>query len=210
VSEQTEVAPWVQKLGIVDRTTGLERASEARESLLEAGRVAFGSVGHYTTSHVVFFGFLARAQGLHEGAVAAISAGNPYAAFTLLRSYAENAAAILYVSDHPAQLEKFWNDRRGSGVKIGKITNHAHTSTRFGGFKDIYSELSKYAHPHALSMLASTRNVGGNSFQWASAPAFKSASDLLMACAWVVELAVATSHLLKEFAESQGWQDVPQ
>ena len=64
--------------------------------------------------HLVFSGFLARAQGFHEGAVAAIAADNPYAAFTLLRAYAENAAAILYVKDHPAQLERFWRDTRVS------------------------------------------------------------------------------------------------
>jgi hypothetical protein len=44
--------------------------------------------------------------------VAAIKADNPYAAFTLLRSYAENAAAILYVTDKPETLERFWRGSR--------------------------------------------------------------------------------------------------
>jgi hypothetical protein len=138
-----------------------------------------GAGGH----HVRLSGFLARAQGLHEGAVAAISADNPYAAFTLLRAYAENAAAILYVKDHPAQLERFWRDTRGPGVQIGRITNHA--VSRFGGFKDTYSELSRYAHPQALSLLASSRVVEGEALQWSSAPAFKADHDAVMACAWV-------------------------
>jgi hypothetical protein len=47
------------------------------------------------TQLFVFSGLLARAQGLHEGSVAAIAADNPFAAFPLLRSYAENAAALL-------------------------------------------------------------------------------------------------------------------
>jgi len=203
-NEEAGVPQWVRKLGIIDSTTGLERAGAGREALLEAGRTVLGAVDQYTTAHVVFSGFLARAQGLHEGVVTAIGADNPYAAFTLLRAYAENAAAILYANDHPTQLDKFWDDRRGPGVKIGKITNHAHT--RFGGFKHIYSELSRYAHPHALSMLASTQSTEGNSFQWASAPAFKSTSDRLLAFAWVVELALATAHLLTEFPESHGAQ----
>jgi hypothetical protein len=152
--------------------------------------------------HLVFSGFLARAQGLHEGAVAAISADNPYAAFTLLRAYAENAAAILYVNDHPAQLERFWREPHGPGVSIGKITSHARG--RFDGFKGIYSQLSQYAHPQALSLLASHRVVEGRVVQWSSAPAFKSDHDAVIACAWVVELAAATSNLLMEFAAEFG------
>lgn len=67
------------------------------------------------------WGFLARAQGLHEAVVAAIKADNPYAAFTLLRPYAENAAAILYMTDKPETLERFW--RGEPHVAIGRITN---------------------------------------------------------------------------------------
>ena len=74
-------------------------------ALISAGRRVLGTGMDYRVEHLLLSGFLARAQGLHEGAVAAISADNPYAAFTLLRAYAENAAAILYVKDHPAQLE---------------------------------------------------------------------------------------------------------
>ena len=123
----------------------------------------------YRVEHLVFSGFLARAQGLHKTAVAAISADNPYGAFTLLRAYAENAAATLYVKDHPADLEKFWLDMRPPGIKTGTITNHA--ESRFEGFKGVYSELSRYAEPHALSSLASTRVREDGRVQWSSAPA---------------------------------------
>ena len=77
------------------------------------------------------------------------------------------------------------------------MTNYA--VSRFSGFKDIYSELSRYAHPHALSLLASSRVIDGR-IRWSSAPTFKSEHDVVMACAWAVELAEATSHLLDEFA----------
>ena len=193
---------WIQELGITDRLTGQEQARASWSDLMSAGRRVLGTGLDYRVEHLVFSGFLARAQGLHEGAVAAISAGNPYAAFTLLRAYAENAAAILYVKDHPAELEKFWRDLRGPGVKIEKITSHA--MSRFGGFKGIYSDLSKYADPQALSLLASNRVIEGGVIQWSSAPAFKSDHDAVMACVWVVELAEATSHLLVEFAAQFG------
>src|SRR5437763_12152803 len=103
------VPQWVRDLGITDRLTGQERARASWNALISAGRRVLGTGMDHRVEHLLLSGFLARAQGLHEGAVAAISAdNNPYAAFTLLRAYAENAAAILYVKDHPAQLERFW------------------------------------------------------------------------------------------------------
>jgi hypothetical protein len=80
-------------LGITDRLTGQERARASWNALLSAGRRVLGTGMDYRVEHLLLSGFLARAQGLHEGAVAAISADNPYVAFTLLRAYAENAAA---------------------------------------------------------------------------------------------------------------------
>ena len=47
-------------------------------------------------------------------------------AFTLLRAYAENTAAILYAKDHPNLAANWW-DVDGHGIPIGKITNHAQT-----------------------------------------------------------------------------------
>jgi hypothetical protein len=171
----SEVPSWVQELGITDRSTGLQRARASWSTLIKAGARVLGSGQEYTIGHLVFSGFLARAQGLHEAAVAAISGDNPYAAFTLLRAYAENAAAVLYTTDHSAELEKFWRDTGGRGVGIGKITNYA--ASRFGGFKGIYSDLSKHAHPHALSLLASNRVIDGHVVHWSSAPAFRSDSQ---------------------------------
>jgi hypothetical protein len=197
-----ELADWIQKLGITGRLTGQVQARASWNALISAGRTVLGTGSDYTVEHLVFSGFLARAQGLHEAAVAAISANNPYAAFTLLRAYAENTAAILYVKDHPADLDKFWRDICDPGVELGEITNHA--MSRFGGFKGVYSELSRYAHPQALSLLASTQVIEGQVIQWSSAPAFKSDHDAVMACVWVVELAEATSHLLMEFAAQFG------
>jgi hypothetical protein len=198
---QDEVTERIQKLGIKDRVTGLQQAQASWARLISAGQKVLGSGMEYQVEHTVFSGFLARAQGLHEGAVASIRAENPYAAFTLIRAYAENAAGVLYVKDHAGQLEKFW-DPDSYGVPVGKITSYA--ATRFGGFKESYSELSKYAHPMALSVLASSTVEDGQLIRWQSAPQFKSDNDALAACAWVVELASATAHLLVEFAEQFG------
>jgi hypothetical protein len=193
--------PWLENLGITDRDTGLARARASREVLLKAGMSVLRSAKDYTVRLMVFSGLLARAQGFHEGSVAAIEADNPYAAFTLLRAYAENAASILYLKDRPTVLDQFWRPETG-GVSIGRVKNHA--KKRFGGFDGIYSELSQYAHPGALSMLASNRITGEDSqtVEWRSAPAFHSENDATVACGWTVELATATAHLLVELADS--------
>ena len=77
-------------------------------------------------------------------------AENSHAAFTLLRAYAENTAAILFAKDHPNLAAKWW-DVDSHGISIGKITNHA--QTLLGGFKGIYDQLSQYAHPQARGLL---------------------------------------------------------
>jgi hypothetical protein len=200
-SNEAEVPEWIRKLDITDRATGEQQAHASWSRLIAAGQKVLGTGMEYQVEHTVLSGFLAKAQGLHEGAVAAIRADNPYAAFTLLRGYAENAAGILYVKDHPGQLDKFWQ-LDSYGVSVGKITSYA--VTRFDNFRGIYSELSKYAHPMALSVLASSQVTDGQTIRWRSAPQFKSDGDAVIACAWVVELATATAYLLVEFAKGFG------
>jgi hypothetical protein len=151
----------------------------------------------YTTGHIVFSGLVARAQGFHQGTLAATDADNPYAAFTLLRAYAENVAAILYVGDHPAKLNKLWRDLKGQGIKIGRITNYA--QTQMPSFRLVHEDLSRYAHPHAVSILASSR-IDGESFSWTSGPRFKWEQERLLAYAWTVELAKATERALTRMA----------
>lgn len=188
---------WIKALGVHDADTGAVAARAAREKILEPARRVLGSSKKITLRLVVFQGFVARAQALHEAAILMIVAENPHAAFTLLRAYAENAAGILYAKDHPGRIQHFL-DTEGHGTKIGIITNYA--GKRFGGFKDIYDQLSKFAHPQALGILASS-SVEGSSFSWSSVPHFKQAEDQLLAYAWVIELAEATRHLLYEFAK---------
>lgn len=126
---------------------------------------------------------------------------NPHAAFTLLRAYAENAAARLYAKDHPNLLAHF-SDTEGHGIQIGRIINHSRT--RFAGFKGIYDQLSKFAHPQALGLLASSSITADNTLRWSSSPDFRTPEDRLVAYAWLVELAETTRHLLFEFAQEYG------
>jgi len=198
---------FLAALGIVDRATARQAATDARQWLIDGAAVALERVEVWGIGSVVLSGLVARAQGLHEGALAAIEADNPYATFTLVRAYAENAAAILYVKDHPEQMRTHWIDANGAYVRIGKMTRWA--SRRFDGFGPIYEQLCGFAHPSPRSIVSSHRvdpdahDVAGTSRRvtWHSAPSFKTDEDAMVACGWLVELATAQAHLFVELAE---------
>lgn len=196
-------ADWIEALGIHDAASGADAARAARDKILEPARRVIGTTQEMTVLTLVFQGFVARAQCLHEGSVQMTEAENPHAAFTLLRAYAENAAAILYAKDHPNVVDRWW-DIDGHGVGIGRITNHA--VARLDGFKGIYNQLSKFAHPQAKALLSSSSitDEDERTLRWSSAPHFKRPEEQLLAYAWVVELAEASRHLLFEFAEEYG------
>lgn len=151
-----------------------------------------------TTAHFLLMGLTARAMGLHTASVDALESDNPFAAFTLIRAYAENAAAALYAVEHPNKIDGLLG-LGDAQISIKKVTNYAmQGSKRFGEFRHIYSELSQYAHPMSRSMFASSGFAGGDEFRWSSQPAFKFDTDFLMASGWIVELAEANAHLLTE------------
>ena len=198
---EPEGGDFLLPLGIVDLDSGLDKVRQARQSLLDAGGEILRAVTDLYPRHLALMGFLARAQGLHEGVLWAVEADNPYVAFGSLRSYAENAAAMTYLLDKPQTLDQFLSDPEAKGVRPGKLINHA--GKYFAGFAGVYSTLSQYAHPAPRSLLASHKvTEGGPSgkLQWASAPAFKSESERLIACGWVVELSEATCWLMRQLA----------
>ena len=113
-------------------------------------------------------------------------------------AFEDRVGWILYAKDHPSRVDHFW-DTEGHGVKIGTITNYA--AKRFPGFKGIYDQLSKFAHPQAAGLLASSSISEDNTVIWGKAPHFQKPEDQLTTYAWVVELAEASWHLLYEFAK---------
>ena len=76
---------------------------------------------------------------------------------TSVRSYAENAAAVLYAIDRPAQLDRALGLGDARPIKVGVITNYAEQgSKRFGSFRGMYGDLSEFSHPMSRSIFAST------------------------------------------------------
>ncbi|OHU42058.1 hypothetical protein BKG80_03715 [Mycobacteroides chelonae] len=201
--DETEppVADWLLRLGSEDRASAILIARQSRDQLDKAAKYALRSLGTLTNASLLVMGLTTRAQGLHRAAIEAVEADNPYASFTLIRAYAENAAAALYAVEKPDKIDDLLG--LGTSIAIGKITNHANQgSKRFGAFRGIYSQLSEYAHPTSRSLFASSKLAGGAEFHWASIPAFEFESDVLTACGWIVELATSNANLLAELGRT--------
>lgn len=183
--------------GIVDRQSGLAEAASAREKMTSMAARAIGAERDFDIPRMTMLSLLTRAQGFHDSAVAALQADNPFATFTLLRSYAENAALLCWLVDKPADIERIYPlapaDRT---IRVGQLTNYA--EKRMGGFRPIYAQLSKFAHPGAGTALSGWHTGDENSVHWTSVPAFKNDDDFKVGCLWVVELAEANGHLWSE------------
>ncbi|NYJ18501.1 hypothetical protein [Glaciibacter psychrotolerans] len=140
---------------------------------------------------IVGMGLLAlvtRAQGFHDGALHALEANNPYATFPLIRCYAENAAALVWVLDHPGDIGRLSalaaQDER---FAIGRLV--ANAAKRAPGFKDVYEQLSEFTHPVASGFTQPFRATSDeSSFRWSSVPSFGADEDKITACFWLVEL----------------------
>lgn len=202
-SEEKSETDLLAKYGVTDEATGRENAEQAREYLLAVATSVIQE-GDFTMDHLIVAGMVARAQSLHEAALSAINSDNPHAAFTLLRAYIEQCAAALYLTDHPDKAEPLWKDPDGHGVPVGRMTSYADSSGRFGQFRRVYDQLSKYAHPSSISHFAAMRMGEGNHFTFQTAPRFKRDEEKLVAYAWLIEFAHTAHVFLFEFAESKG------
>lgn len=143
-----EIPEPVKARGIIDRATGIEKARASCRWLVDAAKEALKGVSDLYDGHILVMGLTSCAVGLHDGAVHALETDNPFVVYTLLRSYAENAAVVLYATDHPTQLHRILGFGNSRPVKVGTITNYAEQgSKRFGTFRSMYDDLSQFAHP---------------------------------------------------------------
>jgi hypothetical protein len=183
--------------GITDRASGVAKANEALSKMKDDVFRHLPKSFDFTAAHMALMSLLTRAYAFHLGATAAADADNPWAAFTLLRSYAENAAMLVWLVGKPNELGKLTHEAGPEArFRLGKILSYA--SRRMGGFEGIYDQLSGFAHPTASTALSGWHARGDQDVSWASVPAFKNDDDFMMACVWLVELAEANSELWLE------------
>lgn len=188
-------------LGITDRDSGLQKAVEAKLRMIRFISASMPKKLDFDMPRMTLMSAFTRAQAFHDGTLDALRADNPYAAFTLLRSYAENAAMLVYLLNKPADIERFYAEvPLEMRLRIGKLT--ASASSRLAGFKGVYEQLSGFAHPADATALSGWHSPGDElKVQWSSVPSFKNDDGFMMACVWLVELAEANAHLWREVWE---------
>lgn len=162
-------------------------------------RATTATPSELTSTAMTLLSLFSRIEAFHKSALDAIEAGNPYATFTLLRAYAENAAVLAWILQAPGRLDILRVGSQQHPPKMGKVI--AAARLRFGAFDEIYEQLSAYAHPVSSSLLTSWKNTDdgdpGN-VEWRSDPRWVSEREAVVACFWLAELAEANTHLWVE------------
>jgi hypothetical protein len=102
---------------------------DLRHSLVDVVRGDFSQVS------MGLLALITRAQGFFDGALKGVENDNPYATFPLIRCYAENAAVLLWILDHPNDLSRLSSsapadERFAIGRLISNAANRAKGSRR--------------------------------------------------------------------------------
>lgn len=190
--------------GIVDGKTGDEMASKALRAFIREAEPYLRANTDMTLGHMALMALLTRGQAFHEATMREIKQDNPFSTFALLRSYAENAAVMAWLTTQPLELIRLGplatdQDR----FKIGPLLVAA--SKQLPGFKKVYAHLSGYSHPSHLGLRASyslAPNDESARFRWQSRPRFHSEDELLQAYFLLVELAEANGTFWGNLADA--------
>lgn len=177
----------------------LEEARAAAKVMVRGALGALGAGRGFTLNHLPFLAFVERAQAFHQGVVAMVEAGNPLAAATLLRSFAENLAVVFYVERHPHEFHKL-HPGAAQGLPMGRVV--AAAQRRLPGFKQLYDHLSSMAHPSGAGAYQTFEVEDDGKFQWQSNPTFRSIDDARQFLKWLEEIRELTSSVILETASA--------
>lgn len=148
-------------------------------------------------NHLPFLAFVERAQAFHQGVVDMVESGNPLAAATLLRSFAENLAVVFYIENHPHEFEKL-HPGAEQGLPMGRVV--AAAQKRLPGFKQLYDHLSSMAHPSGAGAFQTFQVEDDGAFMWQSNPTFRSVHDARQLLKWLEELRELSASVIRETA----------
>ncbi|MAO80113.1 MAG: hypothetical protein CMH82_05505 [Nocardioides sp.] len=176
--------------GITDWETGVTLAEDYFLDFVKSMRT-YMTGGGLTAISFGLMTLLTKAQAFHSGACAMIREDNPYASYALIRSYAENAAALHYMANVKGAIDRYAlgaDKKRNAPPKVGVLVDYAKRNG-LPGFRDLYDRLSEYTHPDAAAFSAGHRAHGETGhFQWSSAPHFKTDEGKRWAALWLMEL----------------------
>lgn len=187
--QEIKAEELLQRYGITDPEAGLREAEGRFKQMLSDLPRNMTSGAAISAEMMGMMGLLTRAQAFHDSACWAIRHGNPFAAYTLIRGYAENAAILVYLREKPSEIRRIsplasQSDR----LKVGKVV--ALATKHYEGFQGLYDRLSSYAHPESSALLSGFQSSGvGGEFQWATAPRWKDPQQgPRWACLWLIEI----------------------
>ena len=187
--QQIDAEELLRRQGIMSPETGLSEAEARFKQTLRDLLPAMAGENGMSAESMGMMGLLTRAQAFHEAAIWAIREGNPFAAYTLIRGYAENAALLVYLREKPSEIRRISPlAAKSDRIKIGRLV--AFANKRYGGFATLYDRLSSYAHPESSALLAGFQ-VGGEDgrFEWRTAPQWKDPIEgPRWACLWLIEI----------------------
>lgn len=148
----------------------------------------------------VLLGFIERAQAFHIGVVDMVEQGNPLAAITLLRAYAENLAAVFWIDRHPEDIEKLQLGAT-KGFRIGRLV--AEAERRLPGFKQAYEAWSSAAHPSGAGSFHTLTAGEDRTMTWQSFPRFNSTDDALKVLRWLGQICTLSTQVIQETIDAR-------
>ena len=196
---------WLTDLGVTDTASGNSTAVESLEALKNSAFEVLGSMEAFTNAGMLFCGLVARSQGLHQGAMAAIEASNPYSTFTVIRAYAETSASVLYAIDHPKEVSTLLGIGDRPYVAPGRLINHM--QKKIPSYKSLYNQLSQYSHPASSSFTAGFSIQNDGTVNWSSTPSFRDHREVMIAYGWITEIARNTALLFSQYADAYNLRD---
>jgi len=148
----------------------------------------------------VYLGFIERAQAFHLGVISAVEQGNPLAAVTLLRAYAENVAAVFWIARKPQEFDKL---RPGAKQKlpIGRVI--AEAEKHLPGFKSLYDVWSDHAHPSGAGGYHTLAIDADGHMTWQSHPKFRSVAEAQQVLDWLDSICALTARIIVQTAKNR-------
>lgn len=187
---------------------GLAAASDRGRLFLDAVREVFppGQRNLMFKAHLPFVSFVNRANSLHLAIIDAVRAGNPHAAFTLLRAYLELVVLVYYLIDNPAYLDALERPMselpKGTRLRWAQLFEFA--GKDMPGVRTVYDRLNEIAHFGSAALWTPFKlgdDEDDRRLSFSTAPHWKSPDDARMALAMLLENDLTIEHVLRQFAD---------
>lgn len=187
--QEIDAEELLRRQGITDPESGLSEAEARFKHMLRDLLPAMTGENGMSAESMGMMGLLTRAQAFHDAASWAIREGNPFAAYTLIRGYAENAALLVYLREKPSEIRRISPlASKADRIKIGRLV--AFATKHYEGFEALYDRLSSYAHPESSALLAGFQTGAEEGrFEWRTAPQWKDPIEgPRWASLWLIEI----------------------